>query len=232
MIELDRVGAVATLLLNRPEKLNALDTEAFERLEAHLDALEAQAGQVQCVLVRGAGPSFCAGADLSTASTALAETAIYKSRVLQRLASLPVPVVAVVQGHCVAGGLELALCADLIVAAESAQFRDAHGAHALVPAWGLSQRLPRRIGLAAAKHMVFTRRVLDSDEAVRVGLADLSCPDADLDSTVELLVQDIVAGSWFTHSQFKALVEDTDGLSLVAGLAHEHYRHPRRESDA
>ncbi|WP_436700536.1 enoyl-CoA hydratase/isomerase family protein [Nocardioides sp. BYT-33-1] len=217
---------VARVTLARPERLNALDTSAFDDLEGAVDLVLATPG-ARCVVVAGEGRAFCAGADLATATTSPADVAARKSLVLQRLAELPVPVVARVHGHCVAGGLELALCADLIVAASDATFRDAHGRWGLVPAWGLTQRLPRRVGPARAKLMMFTGRPVSGDEALRIGLADVAVPPDQLDRAVEDLVADIVAQSPFTSTEVKRLLIRTDGLSVADGLAHEHRRHPR-----
>jgi enoyl-CoA hydratase len=219
--------AVCTLSLNRPEKLNALRTEEFDRLNEHLDGLESGSDEVGCVVIEGAGRSFCAGADLESARSARPEIAVYKSRTLLRLASLPVPVIAKVHGHCVGGGLELALCADLIVAAADARFRDAHGKWGLVPAWGLTQRLPRRIGTPAAKYLMFTGREISGAEAHRLGLADLVAPAGELDAEVAGLAGAICRNSAFTNREVKSLISQAEGRPAAEGLAAEHYRSPR-----
>lgn len=227
----DSAGFV-TLTLSRPEKLNALDTATFLELETHVsDLATGRPGDVRCVVLRGAGRSFCAGADLGSAGTAAAETAIWKSHVLRRLAALPMPVVAVVHGHCIGGGIELALCADLVVATDDAVFRDAHGRHDLVPAWGLTQRLPRRIGRSATAFMAFTGRPVPAAQAHAWGLVDVLVPGEALDPHVDDLVSDIVASSWFTSAEVKRLLRETDGVAIEHGLAQEHYRHPRRLAD-
>src|SRR5690625_3467380 len=150
------------LTLNRPEKLNALNAAMFEEIVRCLDALDWSA--VQCLLLTGAGRSFCAGHDLDDlASGSETNAAVEKmeNRLVERLATLPVPVVAKVRGHCYTGGLELVLAADIIVAARDARFADTHARFDLVPIWGLSQRLPRRVGMAKAKEMMFTSRSYD-----------------------------------------------------------------------
>ncbi|RYF71037.1 MAG: enoyl-CoA hydratase/isomerase family protein, partial [Comamonadaceae bacterium] len=144
-------GGVCTLTLNRPEKHNALDTRMFVQLEAHLAMLEKDIESIGCVVVRGAGKSFCAGADLAAMKEGVVvPSPMYKTTVIERLASLPQPVIAAVHGHCFTGGLELALAADFILAADSATFADTHGKWGLVAGWGMTQRLPRRIGTAQA----------------------------------------------------------------------------------
>lgn len=158
---------VCTLTLNRPDKLNALDTAAFEALDAHLTALENDSGKVGCVVLRGVGKAFCAGADLNALGGATDKPTNYKPRVIERLARLRLPVVAAVHGVCFTGGLELALACDFIVADATARFADTHGKWGLVAAWGMSQRLPRRVGLSAAKRMMLTSREISAAEAKR-----------------------------------------------------------------
>lgn len=137
---------VCTLTLNRPEKLNALDTQAFEELDAYLSSLEMDEGNIGCVVLRGAGKGFSAGADLNAlADPTKLPAPTFKPRVIERLATLKQPVIAAIHGVCYTGALELALACDFIVADSSARFADTHGKWGWVGAWGMSQRLPHRI---------------------------------------------------------------------------------------
>src|SRR5688572_7194797 len=135
---------VATLTLNRPDKLNALNVELFEELNGHVKDIQAGKG-VAVVVLRGAGKCFSAGHDLGDiASGEKLPEPHFQSKVIERLADLPLPVISAVHGHCYTGALELALCADIIFASANAKFADTHARWALTPVWGLSQRLPRR----------------------------------------------------------------------------------------
>lgn len=221
---------VCTLTLSRPEKLNALDTAAFEALDAQLAALEGDA-RVGCVVLRGAGRGFCAGADLGELDGPNAPAPRFKPGVIERLARLETPVIAAVHGVCFTGGLELALACDFIVADTTAKFADTHGKWGLVASWGMSQRLPRRIGLAAAKRMMMTARTIEAAEAKALGLVDLLAPEGGLDALVAGFAAEITANSSFTNAANKRLLRETDGLSLAEGLAHEHDRHPGRAPD-
>ncbi len=217
---------LCTLTLNRDDKLNALDTTTFEALEFHLSTLEGELDQVGCVVLRGAGRGFCAGADLAALGSPSARPPTYKPQVIERLSRLPLPVIAAVHGVCFTGGLELALACDLIVADGTARFADTHGKWGLVGAWGMTQRLPRRIGMPAAKRMMFTSREFSAPEAHQLGLVDLLCPAGGLDDLLKGLVADILANSRFTNRATKRLLMETDGMSLAQGLAHEQYRYP------
>lgn len=217
---------VTTLTLNRPEKLNALDSEAFDA--HHADLEQSAPGEIRCTIIRGAGKAFCAGADLHSLNAATRESAIAKSHFLLRLERLAMPTVAVVHGYCIGGGIELMLCADLVVASVDAVFIDAHGRHGLVPAWGMSQRLPRRVGPSrAAKYLAFTGRAVSGQDAASIGLVDIAAPSDELDEYVDALAADIARSSWFTSREFKRLLGDTHGVGLAQGLAAEHFRQQR-----
>jgi enoyl-CoA hydratase len=217
---------LCTLTLNRPDKLNALDTETFKALDDHLSALETD-DSVGCVVLRAEGRAFCAGADLNALDGALATLPpTFKPGVVERLARLPKPVVAAVHGICFTGGVELVLAADFIVAEASARFADTHGKWGFVGAWGITQRLPRRIGIAAAKRMMMTARIVEAPEALALGLIDIMAPVSELDATVAGFTADILANSWHTNFATKRLMLETDGMSLAEGLAHESYRYP------
>jgi enoyl-CoA hydratase/carnithine racemase len=214
-------NGLCRLTLDRPEKLNALSLSTFEEIAAHLDLLESQ--DVGCLLLSGAGRSFCAGHDLeglaSGAEGGKAER--IENGVVERLATLPFPVVASVRGHCYTGGLELVLAADIIIAAENAKFADTHSKFDLVPIWGMTQRLPRRVGMAKAKQMMFTARTYSGTEAAQMGLANFAVPEGELDGQVEAVCADILATSRRSNRAIKKLLIETDGMSLAAGNAWE-----------
>ena len=223
---LAREGALAQLTLNRPAKLNALNIAMFERIDALLDELDMEA--VECLLLVGAGRSFCAGHDLDDLADGneggLVER--YENRLVERIATLPFPVVAAVRGHCYTGGLELVLAADIIVASDDARFADTHAKFDLVPIWGLTQRLPRRVGMAKAREMMFASRSYDAGQAEEMGLVNLVSPASEFDETVDLLCRDIIANSARSNRAIKKLMIDTDGLNLAAGNAWELHHSP------
>ncbi|MCE3551489.1 enoyl-CoA hydratase/isomerase family protein [Pseudonocardia sp. RS11V-5] len=220
------------LTLNRPEKLNALTVAMFTELRAHVEAL-AEDAAVRCVVLRGAGRCFSAGHDL--ADIGAGETVPsrgWHSETLRMLEKLPKPVVAAVHGHCYTGALEVALAADFLVAADDARFGDTHAKWALTPVWGMSQRLPRRVGVATAKRLMFTADMVDAAEAVRIGLAEYAVPLAEFDAEIESLASRIAAQSPFSHAANKRLLDATDGRPLDAGLQWEVLEGEGRGPDA
>ena len=222
-------GGLCKLTLARPDKLNALDTQSFEELEAHCAALERETDRIGCVVLQAQGRAFCAGADITKIGAKIGAAPIdprFKPKVIDRLASLPQPLIVAVHGTCFTGGLELALAADIIVADAGARFADTHGKWGLVGEWGMTQRLPRRIGTAAAKLMMFTARPVTAAEARAMGLVDVVAGEGELAAQVAELAAAILANSWHTNFATKRLLRETEGMSLAAGLAHESYRNP------
>lgn len=223
---------LATLTLNRPEKLNALTVAMFAELRDHVQALAQQTGTVGLVLLRGAGKCFSAGHDLTDiAHGEKPPKPSFQADTIELLADLPQPVITAVHGHCYTGALELALAGDMIVCAESARFADTHARWALTPVWGMSQRLPRRIGLARAQELTYTARTVGGREAAAIGLVNWCAADADFDAEVERTARAILANSWFSLRANKRLYRETDGLPLRTGLSHEIHRSEGRGPD-
>jgi enoyl-CoA hydratase/carnithine racemase len=223
---------LAILTLNRPEKLNSLNLEVFEDLHAHVRALAGATETVGCVVLRGAGRCFSAGHDLGDiAAGERPPRPNFQSHVIEALASLPQPVIAAVHGHCYTGALELALAGDIILASAGAKFADTHAKWALTPVWGLSQRLPRRVGRARAHEMMLTCATFSGEQAAAMGLANRCFPDETFEAEVEAFCRQVLENSWFSHRANKRLIAQTDGLTLAAGLAHEIYRGEGRGPD-
>ncbi len=220
-------NGIATLTLNRAEALNALSPAMFGELRAHVDAIAAASESIGCVILRGAGRSFSAGNDIKAIQSGdRAPSVHFQAETIDALQALPQPVIAAVKGHCYTGALELALGCDFIVAGESARFADTHGKWSMTPTWGMSQRLPRRIGAARAKQMMFTGTPLSGPEAVAFGLANLCVPDDELEETVNEMAATIVANSWHTLRADKSLVNEGQQLGLREGLAYERRTSP------
>ena len=215
-------NGLCSLTLNRPEKLNALNVRIFIELRSHVDDLEKKFDTIGCVVLKGSGRCFSAGHDLKDIEAGEhPPTPNFQAETIKCLANLPQPVISAVHGHCYTGALELALAGDIIVAAESALFADTHARWALTPVWGMSQRLPRRIGVAKAKEMMFTAKTYTAEEAVAMGLANMCVPDESFEEEIEALARSILENSWFSNRANKRLFENTDGMSIGDGLRYE-----------
>lgn len=212
---------LATLTLNRPDKLNALTPGSFVALRAHLDAI-ADDDSIGCVVLRGSGRSFCAGHDLGSIATGeRAPSKHFEPETVDALENLPQPTIAQLHGHCFTGGLELALACDLLVAAESTKLGDTHGQWGLAPVWGMSVRLPERVGRSTAKELIFTSRRISGNQAAAIGLVDRVVADDALAATVQTLADEILANSRGTNRIVKRLIAANDGDDRTAALLHE-----------
>jgi enoyl-CoA hydratase len=227
-------GGAATLTLNRPAKLNALSKDVFEELEEHIDAIARETRTIGLVILRGAGQNFSAGYDMQEVQAHVKARAKphFHSEVIHKLANMPQPVISAVQGQCSTGALELALAADLIVASESAQFSDVYARWGLTPVWGLSLRLPHRIGTSKASEMMFTCRSYGGREAQDMHLANYCFPDEEFETELVRLCEDILANSWYANQVNKRALIEIDGLSLNDAHALDIFKNEGLAPDA
>lgn len=223
VVLLDITDGVARLTLNRPEASNAIDLELAQALADATSRLTA-ADAVRAVLLRGAGSRFCAGGDVRAFAADGDELGELLGRVLEPLhravsdlSALDAPVVAAVQGSAAGAGLSLVAGADLVVAAESAQFVLAYTAVGLVPDGGGTWYLPRLVGLRRATELAVTNRVLDAREALDWGLVNWVVADDELAAESERFVTELAAGPTGAYGATKRLLRG----SLQAGLAEQ-----------
>jgi enoyl-CoA hydratase/carnithine racemase len=192
----EKKEGVGYLTLNRPHALNSLSPELVEEMGQVVEEVREDEG-IKALVIRGAGRSFCSGADLKFISQAFQDLRLlttYIERlndVFIALEALPAATVAVVHGHCLAGGLELAMCCDFILAAEDARIGDQHINFALMPGGGNTQRLYRRLGHFRAMDLLLTGRWLSGREAQAWGLAYRAVPAAELDGALEELLSQL-----------------------------------------
>jgi enoyl-CoA hydratase len=225
---------VATLTLNRPEKCNALSKEVFEALDEHVEAIARETRTIGLVVLRGAGDNFSAGYDMAEVLQYVKANAKphFHSEVIDKLANLPQPVISAVKGHCSTGALELALAADLIIANESAQFSDVYARWGLTPIWGLSLRLPHRVGTSKASEMMLTCRNYSGREALAIHLVNFCFPDERFETELAAVCADILANSWYANQVNKRALIDTDGLPLRDAYALDLFKNEGLAPDA
>jgi enoyl-CoA hydratase len=188
-------GAVEILTIDRPRRLNAIDSATLDALAARLEAIGAS-DEVRAVVVSGAGDrAFCAGADVGELAglSALGAHAVMErgQRVMAALEMVPQPTVAAVNGYALGGGLELALACDFRLAAVSARFGQPEITLGHIPGWGATQRLSRIAGEAVAKDLVLSGRVIDAGAALELGLVHRVHPDAELQEAALALAEDL-----------------------------------------
>ena len=222
LVECEVEDGLVTLTLNRPETLNALNPALFIELREHIDRIAATPDEIGCVIIQGNGRSFSAGNDLKAIQSGeRAPSSRFQAETLDAIEAMPQPVIFAVQGHCYTGALELALAGDLMICADNARFSDTHGKWGMSPTWGMSQRLPRRIGLLAAKEMMFSARVIGGEEAVQLGLANKVVPDDQLAQEAIAMARGFLDNSWHTLRSDKMLVNAGRNLGLEESLEFE-----------
>lgn len=224
-VRTERRGDALWVVLNRPDAMNALSHELLDGLSSALaESLESDCA---CVVITGEGRAFCAGADLKFVQSALTDPSGLEaflaraSGVFTAIERHPLPVIAAVNGTTIAGGLELALACDFIVASASAQLGDGHATFGLFPGAGGSVRLPRRVGSARARLMLYTGKTYTAQAMSDWGLVDHLVPAERLFGAVQELADDIAARSRVGVQRMKQVVIDQEGLPIDRALRLE-----------
>jgi enoyl-CoA hydratase/carnithine racemase len=194
-------GAVRRVLLNRPEKRNALDTEMLERLHAAFS--ETPGAAERCAVITAAGPVFCAGLDLR-ARSGMGASPI--ERMLHKLETWPLPVVAVVQGDAIAGGNELALHCDLVIASSAARFGMSLAQIGLAPSWFLAKKLLEVAGPVTTRKVLFLGDPLPASRLYELGIISHVAEPNALAATAEAVVERLVANAPLSLKAMKALL--------------------------
>jgi enoyl-CoA hydratase len=212
-------GPVRTITIDRPGARNALDLAMRQQLEREC-AAAASDDSVRVVVLAAVDPVFCGGAD--TREIAEHGAGMPPTNPGAALRSIGKPTICAVNGACVTGGLELALSCDLIVASERARFADTHVKLGVLPRWGMSALLPRRVGLAAAIEISGTGRFVEADEALRLGLVSRVVPHDTLAATVAGIAAAFAAVDQRALRAMLELYRAGADLGLSEALALEH----------
>jgi enoyl-CoA hydratase len=221
---------IAKIVINRPDALNSLTPNLLSELRSAVE----EAGkdhQVGVIVLTGAGRAFCAGVDLKAlerpAGADVGDDLNNAARDLQgAIEDVPKPVIGMVNGFCLTGGLELALACDFIIAADEAKFGDTHTRWGLRCTWGMSQRLPVRVGEAKARELTYTAEMISGAEAARIGLANKSVPVSELEKTVREIAEKILANSADAVAAHKHLYGQSRKESMEKGLEREYSTMP------
>jgi enoyl-CoA hydratase/carnithine racemase len=227
VLKIDNDSGIAVLTLNRPQALNAFNQELLEALDAALKAA-ASDKDIRCVVLTGEGRAFSAGVDLkvlagsSISGGSIGDTLNDLARnIIKSIETMPKPVIARVNGYCFTGALEIALACDLLVVANEAILGDTHAKVGIRPTWGMTQRLPRAVGIRKAREMAFTAMNVSGKEAASIGLANYAVPLTDLDAKVGALTDAILANSGASIAAYKDLFAAAQDRGLTEGVAFE-----------
>ncbi len=173
----------AILTINNPEQLNSLNTNILKELNDSIDIIKSN-DEIRVLIITGAGKSFVAGADISEMANLDVENGRafgeFGSMIFRKIETLPIPVIAAVNGFALGGGCELALACDIRVASEKAKFGQPEVGLGITPGFSGTQRLPRVIGLGKAKELIFTGAIIGADEAFKLGLVNYVVPAEEL----------------------------------------------------
>ncbi|MBN2568829.1 MAG: enoyl-CoA hydratase/isomerase family protein [Deltaproteobacteria bacterium] len=226
-IQLDLRGAGAWIILDRPKNMNAISMQLLDDLETSITKCQSD-DSIKAIVLTGNGPAFCAGADLKGLLTSLKGSEAGAKDLLDRfedvfglMRRVPKPVIAALNGLTLAGGLELAMCCDIIYAAESAKIGDAHSNFGVCPGAGGAAVLPRKIGLNRAKYLLFTGDFFSAAELERFGLVNRVVPDETLIEEVETLIQKLAVKSPLVLRRMKEVANASLDQSQEAALRHE-----------
>jgi 2-(1,2-epoxy-1,2-dihydrophenyl)acetyl-CoA isomerase len=219
---------VAVFTLNRPQRANVLDLEMSAALIAAIETV-ARDQSVRAVLLQARGRQFCGGGDitdfadsLDTLGDLLDQHIPPLHRAIHQLATLPVPVISALNGPIGGGGIGLALCADIVIAAESMKLRGGYSAIGLTPDVGSSWFLARRIGAARTKEIFFTNEPLSAHQCLALGIVSRVCPDAELSEDAFALATSLARSATGSLARIKLLVDGAADRSLQEQLDLEH----------
>ncbi len=228
LVLIDRDDGVTTVTLNRADALNALSAALRNRIAEVFDEL-AQDEQTEVVILTGAGRAFTVGLDLKELGGEKSpEEALGSRNLSDAIAALNKPIIGAINGFAITGGFEIALMCDFLIASPEAKFADTHARVGVVPGWGLSQRLPRLIGINRAKELSLTGNYLDAETACSWGLVNRVVPADELLPTCTALARDIVSTEPVTRAEILRIMDagwhDTlaNGLTLEDAASRAH----------
>lgn len=227
LVLVERTGAVATITINRPDKLNALSAQVIADLSRALHALatSTEGEAVRVAILTGTGKAFVAGGDIAEMASMTPVEAKRFADTGQRLChlieALPFVVIAAVNGFALGGGCELALSCDFIYAAENAKLGQPEVNLGVIPGFGGTQRLMRRVGVAKARELIYTGDMITAQQALEMGLVNAVCPGADLLARVRDVAQKIASRGPLAVSAAKRVMLHGETLDMASACELE-----------
>lgn len=217
-------GAVAVLTINRPKALNALNSAVLDELNEAIDGIDLN--EVRALIITGAGEkSFVAGADIGEMSTLTkAEGEAFGKKgndVFRKIETLPIPVIAAVNGFALGGGCEISLACDIRICSENAVFGQPEVGLGITPGFGGTQRLARTVGVGMAKQLIYTARNIKAPEALRIGLVNAVYPIDELMGAAKKMASIIASNAPIAVRNCKKAINDGLQTDIESGVAIE-----------
>lgn len=221
-------AGIGRITINRPEVMNAITPNMLKEMrDAVLEA--GKDSRVRVIVLTGAGKAFSSGVDLKSLGGRKLERGkvgdildIPARNLINTIRSVPKVVIALVNGFCFTGALEIMLACDLVIAAEDARIGDTHAKWGLRPTWGMSARLPRRVGFLKAKELSFTAEAISGKEAERIGLINQAVPAGNLEEALQTMARKIMANSPQSIEAYKMLYNSNETMTLEESLELEY----------
>jgi enoyl-CoA hydratase len=231
LVRVEQSDGIAVLTLNRPDALNALSRALRAEIAAAFEGLQAD-GATRVAILTGAGRAFSAGIDLKELASAesMDGSGVTERSPVAAIEAFEGPVIGAINGHAITGGFELALACDVLIASTRAVFGDTHARVGIVPGWGLSQKLPRRIGISRAKELSFTGNFIDAEQAERWGLVNRVVEPEALLPSCRQLARDMLSCDATSLRRYKRMIDRGyeqsfgEGMRLEARESREHLR--------
>ncbi len=224
MIRYEVKDQIAILTLDRSKALNALNRTIMEELSTALDNIDLSV--IRCLIITGAGEkSFVAGADISEMLPLQKEEAelysLWGNQIFRKIETLPIPVIAAVNGYALGGGCELAMSCDIRICSENAVFGQPETGLGITPGWGGTQRLARIIGTGMAKQIIFTAKNINAEEAYRIGLVNAVYPSSELMGQAETMAKQIAQNAPVAVRMCKASINEGIDLPITEAIKVE-----------
>ena len=217
-------SGIGYITINRPDSLNALNSDVFDELEVALQEIRTN-NSIQAVIITGAGKAFVAGADIGLMGDLSAQEGrtwtMRGQNVFSELEAIEKPVIAAVNGYALGGGCELAMACDVIIASDKAKFGQPEVNLGIIPGYGGTQRLPRIIGEKNAKYLIFSGEIIDANEAHRIGLVQKVFPSEVLLEEAESLAQKMMTKAPIGLKMAKVAIHNGMNVDLRTGIAFE-----------
>jgi enoyl-CoA hydratase len=222
VLKVEKRDGIATLTLSRPEAMNSLSRELRGAISASFKALQAD-DAIRVAIVTGEGRAFCAGLDLKELGEGATggPATLQESDAIAAIKAFEGPIIGAINGHAITGGFELALACDVLIASTEARFADTHIRVGVLPGWGLSQKLPRLIGISRAKELSLTGNPIGAEQALAWGLVNRMVAPEELLPACRALAADMLSCDPKTLREYKKLIDEGYGMSFSDAMDHE-----------